>query len=188
MGAFRFRRRIKVAPGVTLNIGKRGVSTSIGPRGAKFTVGTHGRRATIGLPGTGMSYTQKIGRPSASTADALTAYGYELDRRHDEFVASVRAFEADLEAGRVPEKDAERRVAEVQEAIEEYGRRRAEDIAWMRGQYMQKAWLPGVIGSVLMVAYFTGHVPGVLFLVAAYLILRALWVVARVSLEFASLK
>ncbi|MBW2094825.1 MAG: DUF4236 domain-containing protein [Deltaproteobacteria bacterium] len=54
--AFRFWRRIKIAPGVTLNLSKSGVSLSFGPRGAKFTVGGRGKRATVGLPGTGLFY------------------------------------------------------------------------------------------------------------------------------------
>ena len=37
---FRFWRRIKIAPGVTLNLSKSGGSLSFGPRGAKFTVGS----------------------------------------------------------------------------------------------------------------------------------------------------
>jgi tetratricopeptide (TPR) repeat protein len=56
--AFRFWRRIKVAPGVTLNLSKSGGSLSFGPRGAKFTAGSRGRRATVGIPGTGLFYTQ----------------------------------------------------------------------------------------------------------------------------------
>ena len=55
--SFRFFRRIRIAPGITLNLSKTGVSMSVGPPGAKFTVGTRGTRATIGLPGTGLSYT-----------------------------------------------------------------------------------------------------------------------------------
>ncbi|HDL90303.1 MAG TPA: DUF4236 domain-containing protein, partial [Thermodesulforhabdus norvegica] len=54
---FRFWRRIKIAPGVTLNLSKSGGSLSFGPRGAKFTVGSRGKRATVGLPGTGLFYT-----------------------------------------------------------------------------------------------------------------------------------
>ena len=54
---FRFFRRIRIAPGVTLNLSKGGASISVGPRGAKFTVGTSGTRATAGLPGTGLHYT-----------------------------------------------------------------------------------------------------------------------------------
>ncbi|MBW1999913.1 MAG: DUF4236 domain-containing protein [Deltaproteobacteria bacterium] len=54
---FRFWRRIRIAPGVTLNLSKSGGSLSFGPRGAKFTIGPGGKRATVGLPGTGLFYT-----------------------------------------------------------------------------------------------------------------------------------
>src|SRR5512138_1232399 len=54
----RFRRSIKLLPGVRLNVSRSGFSTSIGTRGAHVTVG-HGQvRETVGIPGTGLSYTQ----------------------------------------------------------------------------------------------------------------------------------
>ncbi len=58
--AFRFWRRIKIAPGVTLNFSKSGGSLSFGPRGAKFTIGPRGKRATLGVPGTGLFYTTML--------------------------------------------------------------------------------------------------------------------------------
>jgi len=57
---FRFWRRIKIAPGLTLNLSKSGGSLSFGPRGAKFTVGSRGKRATVGIPGTGLFYTSTL--------------------------------------------------------------------------------------------------------------------------------
>jgi hypothetical protein len=55
---FRFRRRIKIAPGVRLNVGKTGfTSMSIGGRGMTMNVGAKGVRTTVGIPGTGLSYT-----------------------------------------------------------------------------------------------------------------------------------
>ena len=53
--ALRFRKRIKIAPGVHINLSRRGISTSIGPRGATINV-KPGRetRATAGVPGTGL--------------------------------------------------------------------------------------------------------------------------------------
>ena len=54
---FRFRRSIKIVPGVRLNVGKRGVSASVGVRGAHVTVGKAGTRSTVGIPGTGASWT-----------------------------------------------------------------------------------------------------------------------------------
>jgi tetratricopeptide (TPR) repeat protein len=55
--SFRFFHRIRIAPGISLNLSKGGLSVSAGPPGAKFTVGTKGTRATLGLPGTGLFYT-----------------------------------------------------------------------------------------------------------------------------------
>jgi len=57
MGFFRFRRSIKIAPGVRWNLGKKSTSLSFGPRGAHYTIGTAGSRTTVGIPGTGLSYT-----------------------------------------------------------------------------------------------------------------------------------
>jgi Protein of unknown function (DUF4236) len=57
MGYFRFYRRKKIGPGLSLNMSKSGPSLSIGPRGAKVTIGRRGVRKTVGLPGTGLYYT-----------------------------------------------------------------------------------------------------------------------------------
>jgi hypothetical protein len=53
---WRFQRRRKILPGVTLNVGKRGASVSAGPRGAKVNAGTRGVGATLSLLGTGLAY------------------------------------------------------------------------------------------------------------------------------------
>jgi len=57
---FRFRKSIRLIPGVRLNISKTGISTSIGPRGATINVGKRGVRGTVGLPGSGLSYSDMI--------------------------------------------------------------------------------------------------------------------------------
>lgn len=69
---FRFSRRIRLIPGVRLNLSKSGVSTSIGGRGAWLTFGKRGTRATVGLPGTGLSYSTTVAgrRSTASSAPA----------------------------------------------------------------------------------------------------------------------
>jgi Protein of unknown function (DUF4236) len=67
VGYLRLFRRIKIAPGVTINVSKSGLSTSFGPKGAKVTVGKRGVRRTVGIPGTGVYYT--------STSSGRTAGG-----------------------------------------------------------------------------------------------------------------
>lgn len=67
----RFRKSIKLLPGVKINLSNKGISTSVGPKGATVNV-KPGRatRATIGLPGTGLSHTETIG--SAPEQSRLT--------------------------------------------------------------------------------------------------------------------
>jgi len=67
---FRFWRRIKIAPGLTLNLSKSGGSLSFGPRGAKFTVGSRGKRATVGIPGTGLFYTSTLPSDKSSNRNS----------------------------------------------------------------------------------------------------------------------
>lgn len=55
--SLRFWRRVRLAPGVTLNLSKSTASLSFGPRGAKYTVSPRGNRSTVGIPGTGLFYT-----------------------------------------------------------------------------------------------------------------------------------
>jgi hypothetical protein len=62
---WRFQRGISIFPGVRINIGKGGVSTSLGPKGADVNIGKHGVTTDAGLPGTGLSYRQKIGKPGS---------------------------------------------------------------------------------------------------------------------------
>jgi hypothetical protein len=58
--SLRFYRRLRVLPGMTVNLSKRGASVSLGERGARVTLNTRGEvTETVGLPGTGVFYTQR---------------------------------------------------------------------------------------------------------------------------------
>ena len=56
----RFRKTIKILPGVKINLCKSGITTTIGVRGASVNIGKHGARGTVGIPGTGISYSEKL--------------------------------------------------------------------------------------------------------------------------------
>lgn len=56
---FRFQRRIRIAPGLSLNVSKSGLGVSVGPRGAKLSIGPRGMSHSIGLPGTGLHYREE---------------------------------------------------------------------------------------------------------------------------------
>jgi hypothetical protein len=80
---WRFHRILNIIPGVKVHVSKSGVSTSVGPKGADINIGRHGVTTSAGLPGTGLSYRQKLGKPGSwlgigtfVLALALGAYRY----------------------------------------------------------------------------------------------------------------
>lgn len=73
--SLRFWQRVRLAPGVTLNLSKSTASLSFGPQGAKYTISPRGNRATVGLPGSGLFYTihdRKGQRARPATTDKLS--------------------------------------------------------------------------------------------------------------------
>lgn len=56
----RYRKQVKLLPGVKLNISKSGFSTSIGKPGNTLNVSRRGVKSTVGLPGSGLSYSQML--------------------------------------------------------------------------------------------------------------------------------
>lgn len=69
--ALRFRKRVRILPGVTLNISGSGVSTTLGPRGASVNIGKRGTYLNTGFPGTGISARQRLDPPVNPPAPRL---------------------------------------------------------------------------------------------------------------------
>jgi hypothetical protein len=62
----RFQKRLRVLPGVRINLSKSGASASVGPRGADVNIGPRGVSANAGIPGTGLSYRTKMAKPHSA--------------------------------------------------------------------------------------------------------------------------
>lgn len=65
----RFQKRIKIFPGLTINLSKSGVSTSIGPKGATVNLKRGRSKLTVGLPGTGLSHTEMLSSAAPEAVD-----------------------------------------------------------------------------------------------------------------------
>jgi hypothetical protein len=63
--SLRFRRSVRLFPGVRLNFSRSGVSTTVGVRGASMTLGGQGAHVNVGLPGSGLSYRTRVTPPPA---------------------------------------------------------------------------------------------------------------------------
>ena len=57
---WRFRKSVKIAPGIRLNFSKSGISTSVGVKGARITFGPDGTYVNTGIPGTGLYNREKV--------------------------------------------------------------------------------------------------------------------------------
>ena len=57
---WRYRKRIKILPGIHLNISKSGISANIGVKGANVTFGKNGTYVNTGIPGTGLYRRDKV--------------------------------------------------------------------------------------------------------------------------------
>lgn len=68
--ALRFRKSIKLAPGLRMNFSGSGVSWSLGPRGASVGIGRRGTFLNTGIPGTGLYSRQKLSGGPASAPRA----------------------------------------------------------------------------------------------------------------------
>jgi hypothetical protein len=72
---FRFQRRVRIAPGVRLNLSKAGIGLSVGRTGVRLGLDAKRRKYfSVGLPGTGLSYRTFFGRPVTPETLKKVAY------------------------------------------------------------------------------------------------------------------
>lgn len=91
----RFRRSVKILPGVRINISKSGVSTTIGPKGASVNIGKNGTYLNTGIPGTGLYMREKIGGGQTKTRQTSSSsggkgYDPEFLRRYELYEPMIR--------------------------------------------------------------------------------------------------
>lgn len=84
--ALRFRKSIKLAPGIRMNLSGSGISWSIGPRGASIGIGKRGTFLNTGIPGTGLNSRQRLTAGSSATrrqANATTSFSMTVSVEDD---------------------------------------------------------------------------------------------------------
>lgn len=70
MSKFQFRKRVKLAPGLNLNVSKKGFGLSAGPKGLKASVSAQGRiTGSAGIPGSGISYRKTLNDSSNASSE-----------------------------------------------------------------------------------------------------------------------
>ena len=85
----KFRKSIKIAPGVKLNLGKKSAGISIGGKHGGISYNTRtGTRARVSAPGTGLSYSTKVGGHSKkNSSHSVTTVTQVGEIKKDKWVA-----------------------------------------------------------------------------------------------------
>lgn len=87
--SIRFRKSIKIVPGIKMNLSKTGASLSLGGRGATVNLSSRGVRTTYSIPGTGISYVSqtksgKSGKINSNSTINRSAYKELLRQQKEE--------------------------------------------------------------------------------------------------------
>ncbi|WP_036886353.1 DUF4236 domain-containing protein [Segatella albensis] len=96
---WRYRKRIKILPGIHINISKSGISTNVGIKGASVTFGPKGTYVNTGFPGTGLYRRDKvqedsIARHSTQSFNSLDnekSQNVHINRKYDK-TTSILAY------------------------------------------------------------------------------------------------
>lgn len=79
MGHTRFRRSMKIMPGVKVNFNKNSVGVTFGGKGAHYTINSSGRKtASVGIPGTGLYYTESSGGGNSRKSSGGASYNSSI--------------------------------------------------------------------------------------------------------------
>jgi hypothetical protein len=89
--AWSFRRRIKIIPGVHMNLSKKGISTSIGVKGASLTLGQNGAYINTSIPGTGLYNRKKLSKGRTPIEDLSTINQPKIDEQNNIFSAEIHS-------------------------------------------------------------------------------------------------
>lgn len=78
----RFRKRIKICKGLSINLSKSGTSFTLGGKGASINVGSKGTFVNTSIPGTGVYNRQKIGVQKTKKRSLSTSRPVEDNKTH----------------------------------------------------------------------------------------------------------
>mgnify|MGYP001433750354 CR=1 FL=1 len=67
----RFQKRLRLGRGLWINLSKSGASVSAGRRGATLNAGRRGVHGTVGVPGSGLSWRERLVTPGRGGASVV---------------------------------------------------------------------------------------------------------------------
>lgn len=92
--SLKFRKRIRVFPGFTLNLSKSGMSATIGVKGCSINVGNKGTYLNTGIPGTGLYDRKRIDNQDANQPNDIVPNNIEPNNYYIE--TEIKSYNTEL--------------------------------------------------------------------------------------------
>lgn len=95
---FRFRKSVKIAPGVKVNLGKKSIGVSVGGKHGGVSINSKtGARARVSAPGTGLSYSKKIGKSTSRNSNyGITTFYVSDDENETDNIPTQESLQEQL--------------------------------------------------------------------------------------------
>lgn len=97
----RFRKSIKIAPGIRLSATQRGLGVRVGGRGGGISISPSGSRVSAGIPGTGLSWSERIGSRTSARARTRASSSAKAGASEEERIELQLQIVLDDETGEV---------------------------------------------------------------------------------------
>ena len=104
--AWRFRKRVKVIPGVYLNFSSKGVSTTLGSRGLSVNIGSKGTYLNQGISGLGLYSRTKISGQQPRQIESDTQQE-QSDYEHNSIIEKLLGLSSEVDANQIKSKSIE---------------------------------------------------------------------------------
>src|SRR6266498_5339308 len=158
--SWRFRKSVKLFPGVRLNFSRSGISTTIGVRGASVNLGSRGAYLNTGIPGTGLYQRRKLSGASSEKGQSIHAtseYANQPSIAQVEEVGAIKSSDAES----LTSEGLQRLKETLKEAFAERLNLKSEmDNAW-RNLYSQQQQLHRLRSNILTRLFYRSEIKSV---------------------------
>ncbi len=86
---FRFRKSMKIAPGVRMNLSTKGVGMSVGGKGLRVNTSSRGVSVGASIPGTGLSYQKRLSSTQNNRNHVQVQYNGVQVEEYEAYIASI---------------------------------------------------------------------------------------------------
>jgi len=93
---WKYRKRIRIVPGFSLNFSKSGMSATVGMKGFSVNMGQNGTFLNTGIPGTGIYNRERLGKPTSNESIPQNDNLSNIPTSIEDGLVEIKSFQPEL--------------------------------------------------------------------------------------------